>query len=213
MLIFRYCLFLLPLAVVFWCFSCTSTTPEIPVTSAVDSLAQRLDSIGWEPYAQSLIINGELKNYELLDSCIQKDEAFYKDSLYLAMQESDWAFFGIDWFYSNKGSTFSTYPINKEETGICVLNHLFDSSEYSYKFSKNELAQLKAVLDSIKVIAPDIYYTQNVLVCSKLALVYYDGRKFYYLENRYGQPTKEFISHLGTILNKYYNQGKYKKRR
>ena len=213
MLILRYCSFLFPLAAVFGCFSCTSTTSEIPVKSAVDSLTQRLDSIGFEPYAQSLIINGELKNCELLDSCKEEDAAFYKDSLYLAIQESDWAFFGIDWLYSNKGFTFSTYPINKEETGIRILNHLFDSSEYSYQFSKNELAQLKGVLDSIKAIAPDPYYTQDVLVCSKLALVYYDGKKFYYLENRSGQPTKEFISHLGTILNKYYNQGKYKKRR
>lgn len=213
MLILKYSSYLLSLAVISLCISCTSGTPRVPVKSAADSLTSKLGHIGWEPYAQSLIINGELENYELLDSCIEEDDAFYKDSLYLAMQESDWAFFGIDWFYSHKGFTFDSYPMNYKVTGFNFKSHLFDSTTDSYQLSIDEIAQLKGILDSIKYIKPDPHYTEEVLVCSRLALVYYDGQKFYYLENSYGQPVSAFLDYLGKIFMQYYNKDKSKKKR
>ncbi len=65
--------------------------------------------------------------------------------------------------------------------------------------------------DSIKWIKPDPYYTEEVLVCSTLALVYYDGQKFYYMENFYGQPAGALWNELGEICMRNYDKSKKKK--
>lgn len=212
MLHLRYFLSLLLLAAVFCCFSCTPGTPKAAELRVVDSLTQRLDSIGFEPYVQSLIKKGKLVNYELLDSSYAGGDPFFKDSMYQAMIASDWAYCGVYWMYSNKDYSFSTYPVS----GSIVAkfqSYQTELNTYNYKFSTDELANLKGLLDSIKLIAPDLHFREGALICSRLRLVYYDGNKFYYSDNLYGDAAKFFMEQLFTVFSKYYNKDKSKKKR
>lgn len=212
MLNLKYSFYLPPLAVLSLCFSCTSGTSKATDVSAVDSLTLRLDSIGFEPYVQALIKSGRLVNYELLDSGYAGGDPFFKDSMYQAMTASDWAYCGVYWMYSNKDYSFSTYPVTGS-IGAKFQSYQPELNTYNYKFSTDELAYLKGVLDSIRLIAPDLHFKEGWLICSRLRLVYYDGNKFYYSDNLHGDAAKFFMEQLFNIFSKYYNKDKSKKKK
>lgn len=212
MLIFRYCFFLLPLAAVFCCFSCTSGTPKTAEVSAVDSLTQRLDSIGFEPYVQTLIKNGSLLNFELIGKSEGEGSKLLKDSLYYAMSSADWFMYGIAWAYGSDNYTFYTRKEAGKDLENFFKNHIPDYSVHLYTIPSSLEGIVKHVLDSIKVIKPVLNYSEDVLVCGGTNMLIFDGHKFFYLSGNYGQPTKQFLERLAPIYDKYF-KAYYKKRK
>lgn len=206
MLTFRYCSFLLPLAAVFFCSSCTSGTPKTAEVRAIDSLTQRLDSIGFEPYVQSLIKNGSLLNFELIDKQEGEGAQLLKDSLYYAMRNADWFIYGIGWAYGRDNYTFYTRKVPEKDIENFFKNHIPDYSSHLYTIPASLEGIVKHVLDSIKVIKPIFNFSDEVLVCGGTDMLLFDGHKFFYLSGSYGQPTKQFMERLAPIYDKYFKE-------
>lgn len=211
MLFLRYCSFLLPLAVVFGCFSCESASTKKAEVPAVDTLSQRLDSIGFEPYVQSLIKNGSFINFELIGKPEGEAVSLLKDSLYYTMSNSDWFLYGLGWAYGNDEYTFYTRKKKGEDIENFIKNHIPDYSSHLYNMPASLEGIVKHVLDSIKVAKPYLNFSDSVLVCGGIDMLIYDGHKFYYLSGSYGQPTKQFMERLAPIYSRYFNE--YKKNR
>lgn len=206
MLRFCYCSFLLPLAVVFCCFSCTSTTSKVPVKSAVDSLTTRLDSIGFEPYVQSLIKNGSFVNFELIGKPKGEAANLLKDSLYYVMSNSEWFLYGIGWAYDRNSYTFYTRKEAGKDIENFFKNHIPDFSSHLYNIPASFDGIVKHILDSIKVAKPILNFSDDVLVCGGINMLIFDGHKFFYLSGNYGQPTKQFMERLAPIYDKYFKE-------
>lgn len=128
----------------------------------------------------------------------------FKDSLYQSMQQSDWALFGIYWF--GRSANNSTYT--KYDSGSIIqnytTNHQPEDMVIDFTIPASKQAIFKKLIDSAKMIDPIYNFSDDVMVCGGIDLLLFDGKKFYYLSNGYGQQTKQIMETLSPIYQKYF---------